>query len=124
MIFCACVIEAYNSQALRANSIIASNGVTPFEGKFIIPALLLLTNTLQRVLFTVVLLLLRSGETLATAPGDEDPECGVRTEAVNIRVLLDSWGYLTLLGQNDAIDGTAAFTTVNHHDDQHTKVSH
>ena len=63
------------------------------------------------------LLLLLVGYTLATAPGDEDAECGVRTEAVNIRVLLDSWRYQTLLGQN-----TAAFTTFNSERNQHVKV--
>ena len=68
------------------------------------------------------LLLLLVGYTLSTAPGDEDAECGVRTEAVNIRVLLDSWRYQTLLGQNDAIDGTAAFTTDNTAGNQHATV--
>ena len=37
------------------------------------------------------------GQTLAVAPGDESGECGVPDYPVNIKVLLDSWRYQTLL---------------------------
>ena len=37
------------------------------------------------------------GQTLAVAPGDESGGCGVPDYPVNIKVLLDSWRYQTLL---------------------------
>ena len=44
-----------------------------------------------------VLLLLLLGHTLAVAPVDEDDECAVPDYPDNIKVLLDSWRYQTLL---------------------------
>ena len=45
-----------------------------------------------------VLLLFILGHTLAVAPGDEDDDgCAVPDYPDNIKVLLDSWRYQTLL---------------------------
>ena len=59
---------------------------------------------------TILLLLLR--DTLAVAPGDEYDGCEVPDYPVNIKVLMDSWRYHTLLAQNDATNtGTTAVWT-------------
>ena len=50
-------------------------------------------------MFAAFLLLLLVGHSLAL--GDEDPECGQSDYPPNIRVLLDSWRYQRLLGEND-----------------------
>ena len=62
------------------------------------------------------------GNTLATiAPGDESGECAVPDYPVNIKVLLDSWRYQTLLPQDDATNSAAVWTafrsdsTVSHY---------
>ena len=64
----------------------------------------------------LLLLLLLVGDTLAVAPGDEYDGCEVPDYTVNIKVLLDSWRYHTLLAQNSAtIDSTdtTVWTTRN-----------
>ena len=45
----------------------------------------------------VVLLLLLLGQSVAMAPGDEDERCPVPEYPVNVKVLMDSWRYQTLL---------------------------
>ena len=45
------------------------------------------------------LLLLLLGEAVAIAPGDEDAGCPVPEYPVNVKVLMDSWRYQTLLGE-------------------------
>ena len=57
-----------------------------------------------------LLLLFLLRDTLAVAPGDEYDGCEVPDYPVNIKVLLDSWRYGTLHGQNEI--GTADWTTV------------
>ena len=52
------------------------------------------------------------GQTLAVAPGDESGECGVPDYPVNIKVLLDSWRYQTLLAGDDS-ETEAVWTTYN-----------
>ena len=47
----------------------------------------------------VVLLLLLLGQSEAMAPGDEDERCPVPEYPVNVKVLMDSWRYQTLLGE-------------------------
>ena len=62
----------------------------------------------------VLLLLLLLRDSLAVAPGDEYDGCEVSDYPVNIKVLMDSWRYQTLLAQNDATsDNTAVWTTEN-----------
>ena len=48
----------------------------------------------------VVLLLLLLGQSVAMAPGDEDERCPVPEYPVNLKVLMDSWRYQTLLGED------------------------
>ena len=55
----------------------------------------------------VVLLLLLLGQLVAMAPGDEDERCPVPYYPVNVKVLMDSWRYQTLLGE----DGVWTATT-------------
>ena len=50
-------------------------------------------------------------DTLAVAPGDEYDGCEVPDYPVNVKVLMDSWRYQTLLAQND-INTTTAATAV------------
>ena len=51
---------------------------------------------------------------MAVAPGDEYDGCEVPDYPVNIKVLLDSWRYQTLLAQDDATTNTTAvWTTEN-----------
>ena len=60
----------------------------------------------------ILLLILR--DTLAVAPGDEYDGCEVPDYPVNIKVLMDSWRYQTLLAQNDATNtGTTAVWTTD-----------
>ena len=69
-------------------------------------------------LSTALLLL---GNTLATtAPGDESGECAEPDYPVNIKVLLDSWRYQTLLPQDDATNSAAVWTA----DESDSAVSH
>ena len=69
--------------------------------------------TMAMLLMLLVLFLLR--DTLAVAPGDEYDGCEVPDYPVNIKVLIDSWRYQTLLGENDAntTNTTAVWTTEN-----------
>ena len=62
-----------------------------------------------------LLLLLLLRDTLAVAPGDEYDGCEVPDYPVNIKVLMDSWRYQTLLAGNDATttNTTAVWTTEN-----------
>lgn len=46
-----------------------------------------------------------------TAPGDGDAVCGEMNDATNVRVLLDSWRYQTLLPRNMSTTNTAVWTT-------------
>ena len=69
---------------------------------------------------TALLLLLLGTNTLAIAPGDESGECAVPDYPVNIKVLLDSWRYQTLLPQDDATNSAAMWTT----DESDSTVSH
>ena len=74
---------------------------------------------------TVAMLLLLLGHTLAVAPGDESDDCEVSDYPVNIRVLLDSWRYQTLLpSENDDTTTNAAWTTYNERGHQEGVVSH
>ena len=59
----------------------------------------------------MALLLLLLVQTLAVAPGDEDAECAVPRYPANIRVLLDSWRYQTLLDHSGAMWTTS---TIGH----------
>ena len=63
------------------------------------------------LLLLLLLFLLR--DTLAVAPGDEYDGCEVPDYPVNIKVLMDSWRYQNLLGENDAAttNTTAVWTT-------------
>ena len=45
-------------------------------------------------------LLLLLGRSVAMAPGDEDERCPVPEYPVNVKVLMDSWRYQTLLGED------------------------
>ena len=68
------------------------------------------STSIAAMLPLLLLLLLR--DTLAVAPGDEYDGCEVPDYPVNIKVLMDSWRYQTLLAQNDANrDDTAVWTT-------------
>ena len=58
-------------------------------------------------------MLLLLGQTLAVTPGDESDDCEVPNYPVNIRVLLDSWRYQTLLSQENDNTTNAVWTTVN-----------
>ena len=60
---------------------------------------------------TVAMLLLLLGHTLAVAPGDESDDCEVPDYPVNIRVLLDSWRYQTLLPPENGDTTTTVWTT-------------
>ena len=60
---------------------------------------------------TVAMLLLLLGHTLAVAPGDESDDCEVPDYPDNIRVLLDSWRYQTLLPPEN--DDTTRTTKLN-----------
>ena len=72
----------------------------------------------------VVLLFLLLGHTLAVAPGDEDTACGVPDYPANIRVLLDSWRYQTLLDQSaDPNENPEVWTTSTIGDDGANTVS-
>ena len=51
-----------------------------------------------------LLLLLRQSETMA--PGNKDERCQVPEYPVNVKVLMDSWRYQTLLGE----DGDSVWT--------------
>ena len=52
------------------------------------------------------------GHAVAVAPGDESDDCEVPDYPVNIRVLLDSWRYQTLLPpENDDTTTNAVWTT-------------
>ena len=58
----------------------------------------------------VALLLLLLGQSVAVAPGDEDERCPVSEySSVRVKVLMDSWRYQTLLGE----DGDSVWTTEN-----------
>ena len=70
-----------------------------------------------------VIVLLLLGQSLAVAPGDEDVECGVPHYPTNIRVLLDSWRYQTLLGWSDPTNDEAVWTTYSATNDQTALVS-
>ena len=50
---------------------------------------------------------------MAIAPGDESDECAVPDYPVNIKVLLDSWRYQTLLPQDGATNSAAMWTIYN-----------
>ena len=58
-----------------------------------------------------LLLLFLLRDTLAVAPGDEYDGCKVPDYPVNIKVLLDSWRYHTLLAQDGANTNTATIWT-------------
>ena len=74
---------------------------------------------------TAAMLLLLLGHTLAVAPGDESDDCEVPDYPVNIRVLLDSWRYQTLLPpENDDTTTNAVWTTYNDRGQQEGVVSH
>ena len=70
----------------------------------------------------LLLLLLLVGDTLAVSPGDEYDGCEVPDYPVNIKVLLDSWRYHTLLAQNDATIDTTVWTTRNSVGNQYSAV--
>ena len=59
----------------------------------------------------VVLLLLLLGQSVGMAPGDEDERCPVPEYPVNVKVLMDSWRYQTLLGE----EGVWTATTDERH---------
>ena len=46
---------------------------------------------------SLLLLLLLLGQSVAAAPGDEDKRCPVPEYPANVKVLMDSWRYHTLL---------------------------
>ena len=52
------------------------------------------------LLTSIGLLLLLLGQSVAMAPGDEDERCPVPEYPVNVKVLMDSWRYQTLLGED------------------------
>ena len=62
------------------------------------------------------------GQTLAVAPGDESVGCGVPDYPVNIKVLLDSWRYQTLLAGDDS-ETEAVWTTATTSDDRDTAIA-
>ena len=66
-----------------------------------------------------LLLFVLLGQTLAVAPGDESDECGVPDYPVNIKVLLDSWRYQTLL----ANETEAVWTTFTTSDDKENDIA-
>ena len=68
----------------------------------------------------VVLLFLLLGHALAVAPEDEDATCAVPHYPANIRILLDSWRYQTLLDQNDS---AAVWTAASIGEDRMNAVS-
>ena len=68
-----------------------------------------LSCVMQYVLLVSLLsLLLLLGQSVAMAPGDEDERCPVPEYPVNVKVLMDSWRYQTLLGE----DGVWAANTM------------
>ena len=69
---------------------------------------------------TALLLLLLGTNILAIAPGDE---CAVPDYPVNIKVLLDSWRYQTLLEQDGVTSNAAVWTAVNTDGGQSSTVS-
>jgi hypothetical protein len=60
-----------------------------------------------------LLLLLLLGDTLAVAPGDEYDGCEVPDYPRNIKVLIDSWRYQTLLAGNDATNTNTTVWTAD-----------
>ena len=63
--------------------------------------------------FSVGLLLLLLGQSLAMAPGDEDDVCGVLKYPVHFRVLMDSWRYQKLLPPESGDTTVSAWATIN-----------
>ena len=64
------------------------------------------------MLLLLLQLLLVRGR-LAVAAGDEYNGCEVPDYPVNIKVLLDTWKYQTLLAQDDATINSTVWTTIN-----------
>ena len=65
------------------------------------------------LLTSIGLLLLLLGQSVAMAPGDEDERCPVpEYPSVRVKVLMDSWRYQTLLGE-DGDSVWSANTTEN-----------
>ena len=59
----------------------------------------------------LLLLLLLLGQSVAVAPGDEDGRCPVPEYPVNVKVLMDSWRYHTLIAEGDGNGVWIATTT-------------
>ena len=54
------------------------------------------------MLVSLLSLLLLLGQSVAMAPGDEDEKCPVpEYPSVRVKVLMDSWRYQTLLGEDE-----------------------
>ena len=63
------------------------------------------------MLVSLLSLLLLLGQSVAMAPGDEDEKCPVpEYPSVRVKVLMDSWRYQTLLGE----DGNSVWTSKEH----------
>ena len=62
----------------------------------------------------VLLLLLLLGQSVAAAPGDEDVRCPVPEYPVNVKVLMDSWRYHTLIAEVGGYRVWTATTTEGH----------
>ena len=60
------------------------------------------------MLVSLLSLLLLLGQSVAIAPGDEDERCPVPEYPVNVKVLMDSWRYQTLLGEDEDTDNNRA----------------
>ena len=61
------------------------------------------------MLVSLLSLVLLLGQSVAMAPGDEDKKCQVpEYPSVRVKVLMDSWRYQTLLGE----DGVWAANTM------------
>ena len=68
--------------------------------------------TYSQAVLHLLLPLLVLGQTLAVAPGDESSVCGEPDYPANIRVLMDSWRYQTLLPGDDT-DTEAVWRTLS-----------
>ena len=62
----------------------------------------------------LLLLLLLLGQSVAVAPGDEDVRCPVPEYPVNVKVLMDSWRYHTLIAEDGGYRVWTATTTERH----------
>ena len=72
-----------------------------------------LLRTPGLLMTSLLLLLLLLGRSVA-APGDEDVRCPVPEYPVNVKVLMDSWRYHTLIAEDGGYRVWTATTTEGH----------